>query len=422
MNDLVVKRTLAAIVMADVVGYSRLMGDDDAGTLKRLTQYRAEFIDTTIADHRGRIVNAIGDSLLLEFASVVDATLCAITLQQELVARNAGLEEAKRIAFRMGVNIGDVIVQDRALFGDGVNVAARLQTLAEPGGICISSAAFEQIRGKIEADFADRGAYNVKNITRPIEVFALSPLTIEGLPRRAPPKTAKLRRNALIGAAAFCILAALGYGVAYLAKLEARRELAAHLDAILIATQGKLTTTAREKLIASYLAIGRHRAFAISPKAQGHWWTGDWLSAKVAQEKALERCQIAFGEPCVSIAVDDAMAPTKGEDARPTHEMARFGYAGEFDPEQIPAIRQIVAARADVLGYLQAPEPKAAALHPRGLLTIVTGAASTRRAQTQALKLCNEDDSTKDADGPCYLYAVGNEVVLPKRLTAAITP
>jgi len=223
MNDLVVKRTLAAIVMADVVGYSRLMGDDDAGTLKRLTQYRAEFIDTTIADHRGRIVNAIGDSLLLEFASVVDATLCAITLQQELVARNAGLEEAKRIAFRMGVNIGDVIVQDRALFGDGVNVAARLQTLAEPGGICISSAAFEQIRGKIEADFADRGAYNVKNITRPIEVFALSPLTIEGLPRRAPPKTAKLRRNALIGAAAFFILAVLGYGVAYLAKLEARR-------------------------------------------------------------------------------------------------------------------------------------------------------------------------------------------------------
>ena len=334
MNEIAVKRTLAAIVMADVVGYSRLMGEDEAGTLKRLTQYRSEFIDPTIAAHRGRIVNAIGDSLLLEFGSVVDATVCAIALQQAISDSNAPLSEPQRIAFRMGVNIGDVIVQNRSLFGDSVNVAARLQALAEPGGICLSGAAYEQIRGKIEADFADIGAHQVKNIARPVVAFALSARAIEEIPRLSPPKAKApggARSWLVISAGALCLLAALALGASYLLRRGATTDFAAQLDSVLSQTQAKLTERSRAKLVSDFLAIGRHRAFAIAPKAQAHWWTGDWTTAASAEQKALERCQIAFNEPCETVAVDDAMTARAGADAHLAHDMEKVRYAGDFD-------------------------------------------------------------------------------------------
>jgi class 3 adenylate cyclase len=420
MNDLAVKRTLAAIVMADVVGYSRMMGEDEAGTLRRLTQYRSEFIDATIGRNRGRIVNAIGDSLLLEFASVIDATLCAVALQQALVDRNAALAESKRIAFRMGVNIGDVIVQNRSLFGDTVNVAARLQALAEPGGICLSAAAYEQIRGKIEAGFADIGAHQVKNIARPVVAFALSAQAIGEIPRRSPPEPARSRRWLVVSVGALGLLVVVAGGAFYLSRDAGRVDFASQLGAVLSQTQAKLNEKAREKLVADFLAISRHRAFAIAPKAQTHWWTGDWPTAGSAEEKALERCQIAFNESCELVAVDDAMTPQKGVNSHISHDMARVDYAGNFDPDQIPGIRKLVGKRADVAGYSQAPEPKAAAIHPRGLLAIVTGASSQSSAESQALKLCNNDDARKDGDGPCYLYARGNKVVLPLRQTGPV--
>jgi class 3 adenylate cyclase len=420
MNDQAVKRTLAAIVMADVVGYSRMMGEDEAGTLRRLTQYRSEFIDPTITKHGGRIVNAIGDSLLLEFGSVIDATLCAIELQASLGDRNAAVTEPKRIAFRMGVNIGDVIVQNRSLFGDSVNVAARLQELAEPGGICLSSAAYEQIRGKIEAAFVDIGPHQVKNIARPVVAFALSAQAIGAVPRQSPPEVGTSRRWLMISAGALCLLVVVAFGANYFLHREVKLDLAVELDSAISQAQATLNERARKKLVADYIAIDRHRAFAIAPKAQNHWWTGDWPTAGVAEQKVLERCQIAFNEPCELVAVDDAMTPRKGVNAHIAHDMAKVEYSGDFDPDQIPGIRKLVGKRADVAGYLQAPEPKAAAIHPRGVLAIVTGAASQSSAESQALKLCNENDARKEGDGSCYLYAEGNKVVLPQRQTSPI--
>lgn len=421
MNDSAVKRALTAIVMADVVGYSRMMGENEAGTLQRLTQYRSNFIDPTIALHRGRIVDSIGDSLLLEFGSIVDAAQCAIALQQSTADHNASLPDSERINFRMGVNIGDVIVKDGTLFGDSVNVTARLQTLAEAGGICFSSAAHEQLRGKIDAEFANMGAFQLKNIARPIEVFALSAQAIGEMQRYSPPKPAASRRTLALSTIAAVLLVALGGAAFYLLRQSSKIERTAQLGAILDATQAKLNERTRARLVDEYFAIGLHRAFAIAPKAQNRWWTGDWSTSAAAEEKVLERCQIAFDEPCAMAALDNKIAVPAGEFPGPGRDMPKVHYAGDFDPAQIPAIRPLVSERADVVGYLQAPEPKAAAIHPRGIMAIVTGAMAQRRAETQALKLCNEDGARKEGDGPCFLYAVGNKVVLPQRRTVSVT-
>jgi class 3 adenylate cyclase len=421
MNDSAVKRALTAIVMADVVGYSRLMGENEAGTLQRLTQYRSDFIDPTIAFHRGRIVDSTGDSLLLEFGSVVDAAQCAIALQQAIADRNASLPDSERINFRFGVNIGEVIIKDRALFGDSVNVTARLQTLAEAGGICFSSAAYDQVRGKVDAEFTDMGAHQLKNIARPIEVFALSAQAIGEMQRRSPPKPAPSRRALALAALAAVLLVALGVLATYFVRQSTKADRTAQLGTILDATQAKLNERTRAKLIEDYFAIGLHRAFAIAPKAQARWWTGDWSTSTAAEEKVLERCQIAYDEPCALAALDEAITVPAGEPPRPGRDMPKVHFSGDFDPAQIPAIRQLVSERADVVGYLQAPEPKAAAIHPRGIIAIVTGATAQRRAETQALKLCNEDGARKEGDGPCFLYAVGNKVVLPQRRTVSVS-
>jgi class 3 adenylate cyclase len=421
MSDSAVKRTLTTIAMADVVGYSRMMGEDEAGTLQRLTQCRSDVIDPTISLHRGRIIDSSGDSLLLEFGSVVDAAHCAIALQQTIAYRNASLPDSQRIDFRIGVNIGDVIVKDRTLVGDSINVTARLQTLAEAGGICFSSAAYEQIRGKIDAEFTDMGPHQVKNIARPIEVLAISAQAIGQMQRRPPPKPASSRRALVLSAVAAVLLVALGGSVIYLVRQSTNTERTVQLGAILDATQAKLNERTRTKLIEEYFAIGLHRALAIAPKAQARWWTGDWSTSTAAEEKVLERCQIAYDEPCVLAALDEAIIAPAGKLPRSGRDMPKVRYSGDFDPAQIPVVRQLVSERADVVGYLQAPEPKAAAIHPRGIISIVTGATTQRRAETQALKACNDNDSRKEGDGPCFLYAVANKVVLPQRWIASVS-
>ena len=164
-----VQRRLAAILAADVVGYSRLMGIDEAGTLERLQALRRDPIDPTIAAHAGRIVKLIGDGALVEFASAVDAVACAIKIQ-ELVRERF---EEHSIQFRMGINIGDVIIEGEDIYGDGVNIAARLEGIAEAGGLSISEDAWRQIKGKIAVDFVDIGEKELKNIARPVRVYRL---------------------------------------------------------------------------------------------------------------------------------------------------------------------------------------------------------------------------------------------------------
>jgi adenylate cyclase len=176
------ERRLTAILAADVVGYSRLMEADETATLESLKAHRTEFIDPTIAEHRGRIVKLMGDGILAEFASVVNAVLCAVELQRGLAVRNAEVAETGRIVFRIGINLGDVIAEGADIYGDGVNIAARLESLAEPGGLCISQQAFDQVATKLDLAFEDLGEHQVKNITRPIRVWRWSEAPSEEKP------------------------------------------------------------------------------------------------------------------------------------------------------------------------------------------------------------------------------------------------
>ena len=166
-----VKRRLAAILVADVVGYSRLMGEDEAGTLDALKAHRKELIDAKIAAHEGRIVKLMGDGMLAEFPSVVEAVKCAVAVQLGMAERNAAVAADRRIELRIGINLGDVIVDGDDIYGDGVNVAARLESLAEPGGICVRRTVRNQVRDKLPLSFEDMGEIEVKNIARPIRAF-----------------------------------------------------------------------------------------------------------------------------------------------------------------------------------------------------------------------------------------------------------
>jgi adenylate cyclase len=177
-----VERRLAAILAADVVAYSRLMGADEVGTLRRLRACRGEVIDPAIAARRGRIVKTTGDGLLVEFPSAVDAVACAITVQRALALRAADEPEDRRLVFRIGINVGDIIIEAGDIFGDGVNVAARLETLSQPGGLCISRAVRDQVRDRLPISFDDLGEQAVKNIARPVRAFGLSPDAITAAP------------------------------------------------------------------------------------------------------------------------------------------------------------------------------------------------------------------------------------------------
>src|SRR4051812_20903824 len=185
-------RRLAAILAADVAGYSRLIGADEEGSLNRLKAIRADVIDPKIAEHVGRLVKTTGDGLLLEFASVVDALRCATEWQREMAERNSGRLD-DRIEFRIGVHQGDIVVEDGDIFGDGVNVAARLEGLAEPGGICVSARVQEDAAGRLDLAFEDLGEQQLKNIARPVRGYRVY---ADALTRLAPQAVGTLSRNA----------------------------------------------------------------------------------------------------------------------------------------------------------------------------------------------------------------------------------
>ena len=175
-------RRLAAILAADVAGYSRLMGADEEGTHERVRGHLRDLVDPKIKEHRGRIVKNTGDGMLAEFSSVIEAVRCAVELQRGMADRNVETVEDKRITFRIGINLGDVIAEEDDIYGDGVNVAARLEALAEPGGICISRVVRDQIRDKLPYPFEDKGEQSVKNIARSVRVFALRPEAVAEMP------------------------------------------------------------------------------------------------------------------------------------------------------------------------------------------------------------------------------------------------
>jgi adenylate cyclase len=210
-----VERRLTAILAADVAGYSRLMGADEEGTLAQLKAHRRALLDPKITEHRGRIVKTTGDGMLVEFASVVDALRCAIEVQRGMVQRNTEMPPDRRIEFRVGIHQGDVIVEGDDIFGDGVNVAARLEGLAEPGGICLSSRVVEDVQGKLDIAFKDAGEQHLKNIARPIKVFRIDVNTKTGGSStiRMPHVQARITRRSWQWAAlAFAVLTLIGAG------------------------------------------------------------------------------------------------------------------------------------------------------------------------------------------------------------------
>ncbi len=210
------ERRLAAVLALDVVGYSRMVERDEAGTVARLRAVRRDLVEPRVRTHRGRVVKLTGDGLLLEFASAVEAVTCAVAIQQAANARAAAAPEAERIVFRAGLNLGDLIVDGDDIYGDGVNVAARLESLCEPGGLLISRTVRDQIRDKLAYPFTDRGEHQVKNIARPIRAFGLAPVAIDGIALAdGRPATASRRRRWPLAAAAAVLLVSLAGGAAW---------------------------------------------------------------------------------------------------------------------------------------------------------------------------------------------------------------
>ena len=268
-------RRLAAILAADVVGYSRLMGADEEGTLERFKALRRELVDPKIAEHKGRLVKTTGDGLLVEFASVVDAVRCAAELQRVTIDREAGMPQDRRIRFRIGINLGDVIIEDGDIFGDGVNVAARLEALAEPGGLCISRTVRDHIRDKLAYAFQDLGEQAVKNIARPVRVYALRSEAIADLP--APRSPSALPISQLVVAPRLSIV------VLPFANLSNDSEQQYFADGI---TEDLTTDLSR---IADIFVISRNTAFTYQGKRVDTKQIGRELGVRYVLEGSVQR-------------------------------------------------------------------------------------------------------------------------------------
>ncbi len=227
MGENTTVRKLTAILAADVVGYSRLMGADESATIATLGEYRKVFVKH-IENHRGQVVDAKGDAILAEFASVVDAVAGAVEIQRELAERNESLPADRRMDFRIGINTGDVIVKDDVIYGDGVNVAARLESLADAGGVAISRNAFDQVEGKLPLFFEDMGEHAVKNITRSVQAYRV--LTKPGAAAHRVVKARRslsvFKRKSIVAAAFAVILIGVGFafGFHYFSKTQGVEE------------------------------------------------------------------------------------------------------------------------------------------------------------------------------------------------------
>ena len=207
------KRKLTSIFSADVVGYSLLMGDDESATVRTLTSYR-RVISIIIKQYNGTVIDSPGDNLMAEFVSVVDAVQSAVAVQKELKARNDELPDKRKMRFRIGINLGDVIQEEEKIYGDGVNIAARLEGLAEPGGICISKTAFDQTESKLPYGYEFLGDQKVKNIARPVGAYrVLMEPRVTAAGKQKKTRSANVRRNTIIAAAAAVLLMAVGVGI-----------------------------------------------------------------------------------------------------------------------------------------------------------------------------------------------------------------
>jgi class 3 adenylate cyclase len=469
MSEDELKRKLATIMVADVVAYSRLTAQDEDWTIRALGDFR-KVVDGIIARHDGRIFNTGGDSVLAEFASPVEAVRCAVDFQEAARSRNLLQPPEHQLRYRIGINLGDVMVRGDDLLGDGVNVAARLEGIAEPDGICVSSTVWDQINGKLSIGYVDIGEQSVKNIPRPVRAYHLrvdggsthvptaSVATSVSVPQAAATglgATAPKGRNYTVAALAVTLVAVIaGSGLAVwkpwspssrevlntaqspasppvaAASPSGTTGAAAAPISVLQALPNRLKIVApamsddmREAAVREYFNGGAHKAQVVSVEPPGFWTHWNASSSVKAVQLALESCQVYFGRPCVLIIADDALPPLPADGKPLAQDMPRVSYAGKFDPAQIPGSDQGLRERDDVVHYSGHVAPKAASYHPmRTRLFIVTSAAEQHVAEVEALKACNDDTATRKLRGPCFLYAVGDRVVLPLRLREPLTP
>jgi len=470
MNEDELKRKLATIMVADVVAYSRLTAQDEDWTIRALGDFR-KVVDGIIARHDGRIFNTRGDSVLAEFASPVEAVRCAVDFQEAARSRNLLQPPDHQLRYRIGINLGDVMVRGDDLLGDGVNVAARLEGIAEPNGICVSSTVWDQINGKLSIGYVDIGEQSVKNIPRPVRAYHLRvdggsthiptssvAASVFSAPQAAAAgvgATTPNRRNYIVPALAamfLTVIAGSGLAVWKPWSLSSREVLntgqsrasptvapvsssgttsaAVAPTSVLQALPNRLKVVVpamsdnmREAAVREYFNGGAHKAQVVSVEPPGFWTHWNASSGAKAVQLALESCQVYFEHPCVLVVADDALPPLPADGKPVAQDMPRVSYAGKFDPAQIPGSDQGLREREDVVHYSGHVAPKAASYHPmRTRLFIVTAAAEQHAAEVEALKACNDDTATRKLKGPCLLYAVNDRVVLPLRLREPLTP
>jgi len=424
------QRRLLAVLVADIVSYSRLMAEDEADTFHRVKDLQTSLITPATERNRGRIVKWTGDGFLATFDSAVDAVRAAVEIQSGAAAAAATAADDRRIRFRIGINAGDVIIVPGDVYGDTVNVAARLETAAPAGGICISRGVRDTVRGKFSVDFEDRGELTVKNIPDPVGAFDVrfDPIAWTMGRQQAPRRPARRWLPFALAAGIAAVIALVG-GVAWYAMTttrpsppptsKLRAELVAWLAAVVPTLNGGRSKEDRAR---DYETSSNHKAQAVSLDPPGTFRAAARPTPENAETAALEGCQVFFGRPCALAAVNDSVQPLPKDGVFPRRDMPRARYAGLFDPAQLPGASASVRERADVISYRSATGPKAAAHHPSaGRFFIITNAATQRAAEEEVLKACNADPTRKGADGTCFLYAVGDQVVLPQRRREAIT-
>jgi class 3 adenylate cyclase/TolB-like protein len=350
---------LAAIVSADVVGYSLLMGRDDSATLAGLKAHRRELIDLKIAEYGGRIVKTTGDGLLLEFPSVVDAVRCAVDVQRGMAERNAAVPPEQRIEFRIGINVGDIIIDDDDIFGDGVNVAARLQTLAEPGGICVSRMVRDQVLDKLSFAFEDLGSQQVKNIARPVEAYRVD-LSTGALPA---PTSGRVRWRPLTrGPWRWVAAGVIGLGIAGIAAwllLPLLKSSSASVDSppplsIAILPFAAASDSSADRQYAEQLtndvttSLGRDRSVTVAALSLASAFTFKTIDLSSVGRKLNVR-YIAEGEIrhvgeklAISIRLTDATTHKQAWSDRPEYEMAAL--ATSPDAAQLQLTKRLAGA------------------------------------------------------------------------------
>ena len=374
------KRKIAAIFAADIAGYSRLVAEDEEETLRRLASYRS-VIDDFIAKAGGRIFNTAGDAVLAEFSSAVEAVRCAIDIQESLRTRNMAYPPSRQMSFRIGITIGDVVERDGDLLGDGVNIAARLEGLAEAGGICVSRAVHEQVANKLSVQFADIGAQEVKNIPTPVHAYLVAMRREDGTyatPKFKKPTSQRPATPGWMWPVAVVCVAAIGVG-------------------------GFLYFTKMEMGAPVSLSASNNTAPAPSPSSSP--------SASSTPIATPTPTQAASPTP-VAMPTQAASTPVPPPTLPPTPSPAPVPSSEKFAADAVPFITDRVRSMV-ANEYLPASDYKAFALNVTGNFALVSGQQNEEAAKNAAIEQCQKRAETMQSSRKCELYAVGNTMVYP---------